>query len=130
LSFDASTTTLKGATVQSFGEALDGAIASQDSEIKAVLERLTALEADRDALAARVATLETENDDLTKRLEALEFEEPPVVDVLGTEVTGTTLPAGSVLATLERFQTELNEAAPRQPPDRGSRSTVARRAFA
>jgi hypothetical protein len=108
LSFDASTTTLKGATVQTFGEALDAAIASQDSEIRVVLERLKALEADRDALAARVATLEEENQVITKRLEAAESKDPPLVDVLGTEVTGTTLPAATVLATLERLHTDLN----------------------
>ncbi len=107
LSFDASTTTLKGATVQTFGEALDAAIASQDSEIKAVLERLTALEADRDALAARVATLETQNEALTERLDAVESKAPPEVDVLGTNVSGAILPAGSIIATLERLHESL-----------------------
>lgn len=107
LSFDASTTTRKGTSVQTFGEALDAAIAEQESQRESVLERLTALEADRNALATRVATLETENDALTKRLEAIEAKEPPIVDVLGTEVTGATLPASSLLATLERLHTDL-----------------------
>jgi len=107
LAFDASTTAREGATVQAFGEALDGAITEQEAQLKAVLERLTGLEADRDALSARVATLETENDALTKRLEVIEAKEPPIVDVLGTEVTGAMLPASSLLATLERLHTDL-----------------------
>jgi hypothetical protein len=103
LSFDASTTTRKGATVQAFGEALDGAITEQQSEIEAVLGRLSTLEADRDALAARVATLETQNEALTKRLDAVESKAPPEVDVLGTNVSGAILPAGTIITTLERL---------------------------
>ncbi|MBT9555902.1 MAG: hypothetical protein IV100_07735 [Myxococcales bacterium] len=107
LSFDASTTTRQGATVQAFSEALDGALTERQSEISAVLGRVAALEADRDALAARVSTLETENDALTASLKAIEAKEPRVVDVLGTQVTGATLPASTVLATLERLHSAL-----------------------
>ncbi|MBT9555903.1 MAG: hypothetical protein IV100_07740 [Myxococcales bacterium] len=107
LAFDASTTARKAANVQTFGEALDGTLTEQESQLEVVLERLTALEADREALAARVATLEVENDALTKRVGTLESEEPAIVSVLGTEVTGATLPAGTVLATLERLHTQL-----------------------
>jgi hypothetical protein len=78
------------------------------TQLDAVLARLSTLEADRDALAARVATLETKNEALTKRLEAIESKDPPVVDVLGTEVTGPTLPTGTVLATLERLHADLS----------------------
>jgi hypothetical protein len=66
LAFDASATAQKGATVQAFGEALDGAITEREAQLKAVLERLTGLEADRDALATRVATLETYASDRTR----------------------------------------------------------------
>jgi hypothetical protein len=107
LSFDASTTKLKGATVQAFGEAVDGAITEQMTQLDAVLERLSTLEADRDALAARVATLETENDALSKRLDDLESKEPPVVDVLNTKVSETTLPPGTIISTLERLHEDF-----------------------
>ena len=107
LTFDTSTTAPKGATVQAFGEALDGALREQQSQLEAVLGRLTALEADRDALAARVATLEPENDALTTRLDAEESKEPLAVDVLGTAVSRTTLPAGTIMTTLERFHEDV-----------------------
>ncbi|MBT9555901.1 MAG: hypothetical protein IV100_07730 [Myxococcales bacterium] len=107
LHFDASTTTRKGETVQAFGEALDGAITEQTSQLEVVLGRLSALEENRDALAARVATLETENVALTKRLELVESKEPPAVDVLGTEVSGITLPAGTIISTLERLHEDV-----------------------